>query len=168
MIPGIQSRAVGRVLVARAHGEFVTIEFAKRYRTRRKQFADNRGIKRTDIVLKHIAAGSAAPALRDEDILMCDGNACQGPGMARGQQCIGLACLSKRQVGINMHKRIEHLVLFDCAQGLLGKLGGADLFFSKGQAQSREAGVMLQGSRHINQSPWEPGTVRHGHLGHLP
>ena len=95
------------MLVARSHGKLVAVELAQRYRARRLKARDDGCIVGADVIPEHAAACGAAPALRDEHILVRDGDAGQWAGSARFDHCICMAGLCQSEVFIDMDERVE-------------------------------------------------------------
>ncbi|MNI90606.1 hypothetical protein D3C73_1481510 [compost metagenome] len=102
MVPGILHDAVGGILVAGAHGEFVAVELADGHGAGRAKALDNGGVERADVAVQHFAAGGGAPAAGHESVFVGDGHAGQGACRTVGQGGIGGAGLGQRQFSVNM------------------------------------------------------------------
>jgi hypothetical protein len=77
-VPGVVHRAVGRVLVGRAHRELVAVELAQRDRAGLRQARHHGGVEGAAVALEHLRAGGGRVAAGDEDVLVRQGTPSSG------------------------------------------------------------------------------------------
>ena len=87
----------------------------------------HRCVKGADIIFKHVAAGGAAPTLRDEDVFVRDGDASEGAGCASGATGVGRTRLRERELGVDVHESVQRLLRLNLLQAVLREFGCTEL-----------------------------------------
>ncbi len=145
-VPRVLDRAERRVLVGRAHREFVHVGLAQRHHAGRAQALDHGGVKRADVVAEHLGARRGTPAAGDEHVLVRDRDAGQRRRVAGRNACVGGPRLGKRRLGVDMGKGVEMRPGLDARQVMARQFLRRNLFGGElgGQGFDRGCGHRIR------------------------
>jgi len=142
LVPGVLHRAEEGGFVGGAHGELVHIGLAQVHGAGGVEFLDHRGVVGADEVGQHLGATGGEPALSAEDVLLGQGDAGQGAGVASGKAGVGRLGLGQGALrlggDVGVDGRVEPV---DAVQIQLGQLDAGDLLAGQGLGEFFKAGI---------------------------
>ena len=163
-VPGVAHRAVGRVLVGRAHREFVAVELAQRHGAGRGQPRHHGGVEGAGVAGEHLRAGRRAASARvgDEDVLVRQRHAGQRRRLRRvpaRRRRRGPAPARRRRRWPG-RRRARALARRCVPADALRQLDAGHLRSRQRAAERRPRPGRAARAARLIRSPWAPGTGR--------
>ncbi|MPM22387.1 hypothetical protein SDC9_68839 [bioreactor metagenome] len=147
LVPGVQHLADGRVLVGRAHGEFIKVELAERDAARIGQLGHHRRIERRLVAGQHLGGGGRREVLGDEQVFVRNRHAGQLGVRAAGNRRVGGLGLGEGHVFVDVNECAQVFVGLGTGEEMLCGLDGGHFAGLKLGGQLREAQVVQVGGR---------------------
>ncbi len=127
LVPRVQHVAVVAILVRRAHGKLVAVQFAEANHAGAAEVLDDRRVEGTHVAFEHARRSCGSEFAGDENILVRDRYSGQRGGGATRDACIGLECLLESDVRAHIEKGVQGPVAFNAVEVQLRGFDRRDL-----------------------------------------